>query len=112
MRKEFNSFKKGQHVLDVLHQPKHQEFLARMAFTIALNDWRDNPENWGYKDHTEMYEDRDNLYQYEHCDGDKRLELCYDYERYDLVGALEACYLNADYVLDCYLKEVLNECVI
>lgn len=111
MRNEFNSFEKGQNVREVMHQPKHQEFLARMAFNLALSGWEDNPEHWGYKNHVEMYEDRENLEQYEVCQEDetKKLTLCYDYENYDLVSALEECHLNAEYTLDYYLEEVLNE---
>lgn len=111
MRSEFNSFKKGQVSRDVMRQPKHKEFLARMAFNLALSGWEDNPEHWGYENHTAMYEDRENLYQYERCldDDTKELTLCYDFESYDLVRALDDCYQNAEYVLDCYLDEVLND---
>lgn len=109
MRNEFNSFKKGQNVREVMNQPKHKEFIARMAFNTALSGWEDEPENWGYNSHAEMYDDRENLYQYQHCEDEtKQLWLCYDYETYDLVRALEDCYLNAEYVVDCYLEEVLN----
>lgn len=111
MRQEFNSFEKGQNVREVMYQPKHQEFLARMAFNLALSNWENNPGNWGYNSHAEMYEDRENLYQYESCRGNdtKKLTLCYDYETYDLIRAIEECYLNAEYTLECYLEGVLNE---
>lgn len=92
--------------MNKLTNEQRHEFCARMAFNLALSNWEDKPEKWGYKSHADMYDDLDNLEQYEsHENEDLILQLCYDYEHCDLDRALMDCYVQAEYVVDMYEHE-------